>query len=298
MIVTVTLNPALDLTYRVDQLRAGGTNRVADAAERAGGKGVNVARVLAARGCPVLVTGLAGGPGADALRADLDRAGLPHRLTAIQGPLRRTVAVVTAGGEVTGLWEPGPAVTTAEWLRFAEQDFPAALAGATVVVLSGSLPPGVPADAYAVLLRAAGRLGVRGVLDADGEALRAGLAGRPALVKPNAEEAARATGSDAAADPGELAERLRVLGAETAVVTAGPEGMYGSADGLRWHTPAPRRLRGNPTGAGDAAAAALALAPWPRAGPGPRPPPTPPRCRRPPSPHRSRATTTRPSTTN
>ena len=270
MIVTVTLNPALDVTYRVDRLRAGGTNRVSAVAERAGGKGVNVARVLAARGRPALVTGLAGGPGADALRADLDRAGLPHRLTPVQGSVRRTVAVVDGGGEVTGLWEPGPVVGAAEWLRFAEADFPAALAGAAVVVLSGSLPPGVPVDAYAVLLRRAAELGVPGVLDADGEALRAGLTGRPALVKPNAEEAARATGAASADDPQGSAERLRALGAEAAVVTAGPDGMFGSADGLRWHTPAPRRVRGNPTGAGDAATAALTLAlarglPWPEA---------------------------------
>ncbi len=269
MIVTVTLNPALDVTYRVDRLRAGGTNRVAAVAERAGGKGVNVARVLAARGAEVLVTGLAGGAGADGLRADLDRAGLPHRLTPVQGSVRRTVAVVDDDGEVTGLWEPGPVVGPAEWLRFAGADFPAALAGATVVVLSGSLPPGVPADAYAVLLRRAARLGVPGVLDADGEALRAGLTGRPALVKPNAEEAARATGA-AADDPAAAAERLRALGAEAAVVTCGADGMFGSADGLRWHTPAPRRVRGNPTGAGDAVTAALALAlaegrPWPEA---------------------------------
>ena len=268
MIVTVTLNPALDVTYRVDRLRTGGTNRVSAVAERAGGKGVNVARVLAGRRRSVLVTGLLGaGATGEALRADLDRAGLPHRLTAVQGATRRTVAVVADDGGVTGLWEPGPVVGAVEWQRFAEVDFPAALAGAAVVVLSGSLPPGVPVDAYAVLLRQAAAVGVPGVLDADGEALRAGLAGRPALVKPNAEEAARASGLPEAAGPRAAAERLRELGAEAAVETAGPDGMFGSADGLSWHTPAPRRVRGNPTGAGDAATAALALAladglPW------------------------------------
>lgn len=268
MIVTVTLNPALDVTYRVDRLRTGGTNRVSAVAERAGGKGVNVARVLAGRRRSVLVTGLLGaGATGEALRADLDRAGLPHRLTAVRGATRRTVAVVADDGGVTGLWEPGPVVGAVEWQRFAEVDFPAALAGAAVVVLSGSLPPGVPVDAYAVLLRQAAAVGVPGVLDADGEALRAGLAGRPALVKPNAEEAARASGLPEAAGPRAAAERLRELGAEAAVVTAGPDGMFGSADGLSWHTPAPRRVRGNPTGAGDAATAALALAladglPW------------------------------------
>jgi len=268
VIVTVTLNPALDVTYRLDRLRPGSTNRVHSVAERAGGKGVNVARVLAARGRAVRVVGPAGGASGELLRADLDRAGLPHLLTPIQGTTRRTVAVVAAeDDETTGLWEPGPEISAEEWRRFTERDFPAALAGATVAVLSGSLPPGLPVDAYAVLLSLAADQGVPTVLDADGEPLRTALAARPTLVKPNAEEAERATG---AADPHTAADRLRALGAGTAVVTAGTNGLFGSTDGLRWHTPVPRQVRGNPTGAGDAATAALALAladglPWPQA---------------------------------
>ena len=270
MIVTVTLNAALDVTYRLDRLRLGEANRIGSVRERAGGKGVNTARVLAALGQRTLVTGLVGGATGDQFRADLQHSGLPYLLTSIQGSSRRTVAVVSEDDAepVTGLWEPGPQVTAGEWSRFTERDFPAALTGAAVVVLSGSLPPGVPADAYATLLRRAAELGVPGVLDADGEALRAGLAGRPALVKPNAEEAQRATG---AADPAEAAARLCALGAAAAVVTAGPDGLSGhTAEGLNWHTPAPRRVLGNPTGAGDAATAALARAladrtPWPQA---------------------------------
>jgi tagatose 6-phosphate kinase len=269
-IVTVTLNAALDVTYRVDRLRTGATNRVSTVHERAGGKGVNTARVLAALGRPTLVTGLVGGATGSQFRNDLQVSGLPYLLTSIQQSSRRTVAIVSDGDRepVTGLWEPGPQVSAAEWSRFTRRDFPAALSGAAAVVLSGSLPPGVPVDAYAVLLRRAAELGVPGVLDADGEALRSGLDGRPALVKPNAEEAARATG---AAEPAEAAARLCALGAEAAVVTAGPEGLFGhTADGRSWHTPAPRRVPGNPTGAGDAATAALARAladhhPWPQA---------------------------------
>ena len=94
MIVTVTLNAALDVTYRLDRLRPGGTNRVASVTERAGGKGVNVARVLSARGRQVRVAGLAGGASGEMLRADLDRAALPHLLTPVGGSTRRTVAVI------------------------------------------------------------------------------------------------------------------------------------------------------------------------------------------------------------
>jgi tagatose 6-phosphate kinase len=265
VIVTVTLNAALDVTYRLDRLRPGATNRVGSVGERAGGKGVNVARVLAALGRPVLVTGLVGGASGALLREDLEHAGLPHLLTPIQRSTRRTVAVVTEDSDaVTGLWEPGPEVSAEEWSRFADTDFPAALAGAAVAVLSGSLPPGVPVDAYAVLLRRCAALGVPALLDADGEALRAGLTAGPAVVKPNDEEAARATG---ATDPAAAAVRLCALGAGAAVVTAGPDGLFGHTAEGSWHTPVPRRVRGNATGAGDAATAALAAAlvdrrPW------------------------------------
>ncbi|WP_255431292.1 1-phosphofructokinase family hexose kinase [Streptacidiphilus sp. PB12-B1b] len=267
----MTLNAALDVTYRLDRLRLGEANRIASVHERAGGKGVNTARVLARLGRRTLVTGLVGGATGRQFREDLDRSSLPYLLTPIQGGTRRTVAVVDGpaqGEAVTGLWEPGPQVSAEEWSRLVERDFPAALAGASTVVLSGSLPPGVPEDAYATLLRLAARAGVPAVLDADGAALRAGLAGQPALVKPNAEEAARATGAD---DPAEAAARLCALGAAAAVVTAGADGLFGhTAAGAAWHTPAPRRVHGNATGAGDAATAALAAAladarPWPEA---------------------------------
>jgi tagatose 6-phosphate kinase len=150
MILTVTLNPALDITYRVPSVHLGETHRVTTVRQRAGGKGVNVARVLAELGEEVLATGLAG------------------------SPVRRTV-VVTDGVEATGFWEPGPRVTSEEWAAF--QTHYAALVGrAAVVVLSGSVPPGVPVDAYADLIRAAQLLNVPSILDTSGPAPAAALA--------------------------------------------------------------------------------------------------------------------------
>lgn len=196
MILTVTLNAALDVTYLVeDGVHPGATHRVRSVAQRAGGKGVNTARVLTSLGEPVLALGLAGGaPGAE-LRADLDAAGLAHRFTAVAGASRRTVAVVDASGAVgvTGFWEPGPQVSAAEWRAFLT-DFRAALPTATAVLLAGSLPPGVPRDAYAVLVSLASTAGLPTLVDADAQALRAALPARPTLVKPNAEEALRALG--------------------------------------------------------------------------------------------------------
>jgi tagatose 6-phosphate kinase len=239
VIATVTLNAALDITYRLPAVEWHGVNRVAAVAARAGGKGINVARVLHALGERTVACCLLGGATGDAVRADLD---VPAVIVPIAGETRRTITVVD-DEDATGFWEPGPAVTREEWRAFLEA-FDALAADA--VVLSGSLPRGVPADAYAQLIRRA-RAPV--ILDADGDALRLGVAAGPAIVKPNRAELERYGGG---------AERLREAGAEAVVVTLGEAGLLAVTPGGRFEQAPPARVAGNPTGAGDAVAAALA----------------------------------------
>lgn len=261
MILTVTLNAALDITYRVDQLAVHASHRVRDVAVRAGGKGVNVARVLHALGHEVLATGFAGGPTGEAVRADLGAAGVAEALVMVDGETRRTVTVVDTDATVFN--EPGPLLAAGEWERFAEV-YTSLLSGARAVVLSGSLPPGAPADAYAALAVRAGEAGVPVVLDADGDALRLGLAGQPTVVKPNAVEL-----SGIALRGGlEGARQLRALGAAAVVVSRGREGLLAVSDDGVWQVAPPATVTGNPTGAGDAVVAALAAGlatgtPWP-----------------------------------
>ncbi|MGK4578972.1 1-phosphofructokinase family hexose kinase [Kitasatospora sp. HPMI-4] len=265
MILTVTLNAALDITYRLDRLHRHGGNRVGAVAERAGGKGVNVSRVLHALGQRTAVTGLAGGLTGAALRRDLAAAGLLDHLLPIDGESRRTVAVVEEqAGDTTILLEPGPVVRPGEWARFLDH-LGGLLPGAAAVVFSGSLPRGVPGDAYARLVRLAHAHGVPAVLDADGEALRAALPARPAVIKPNVDELAAATGL---ADPVAAARSLQAAGAGAVIASLGPEGLIALTSHGGWRARPPERLAGNPTGAGDAAVAALTLglvtgASWP-----------------------------------
>jgi tagatose 6-phosphate kinase len=188
VILTVTLNPALDLTYRVDALVPHGTHRVAAVAERPGGKGLNVAAVLHSLGEPVLATGLLGGSTGGRVTALLAGEGVPASFVPIAQETRRTVAVADHD-DATGFWEPGPRVTAGEWAAFVAH-FRSLLGGVAVVALSGSLPPGVPIDGYATLIRLASDAGVRTVLDTSGEALRHGLTAAPDLAKPNAAELA------------------------------------------------------------------------------------------------------------
>ncbi|MYS50976.1 hexose kinase, partial [Streptomyces sp. SID6013] len=191
MILTVTLNTALDITYRVPGLRPHASHRVTEVTERPGGKGLNVARVLAALGHEVTVTGFAGGTTGGVVRAGLTGVpGVTDALVQVAGATRRTVAVVDERtGDTTQLNEPGPAVAPAEWNAF-QAAYEDLLTGAAAVALCGSLPPGVPVGAYAGLVRAARAAGVPVLLDTSGEPLRRGLAARPDLIKPNADELA------------------------------------------------------------------------------------------------------------
>jgi tagatose 6-phosphate kinase len=267
VILTVTLNPALDLTYAVDALVPHTTHRVRTVAERAGGKGLNVARVLHAAGEPVLATGLLGGPTGAAVQALADAAGLPSAFVPIAANTRRTVSVVD-GADATGLWEPGPTITAAEWAAFAAR-FTALLAGARVVTLSGSLPAGLPPDAYAVLIRLAREHGVPVILDSSGAPLRHGLAAGPDLIKPNADELAALLDRDAAEIVDVAAVRgLLAGGCGAVVVSRGHRGLLALTGTEGWQAVPPAAVTGNPTGAGDACVAALARGlrdrtPWP-----------------------------------
>ncbi|MGW5577186.1 1-phosphofructokinase family hexose kinase [Micromonospora chokoriensis] len=267
MIVTVTLNPALDLTYTVDALIPHGTHRVSTVAERPGGKGLNVATVLRTLGEPVLATGLLGGATGGRVEGLLT---VPAAFVPIGGETRRTVTVAD-GVDATGFSEPGPRVTAQEWAAFTAH-FAEFMDEADVVALSGSLPPGVPADGYATLIRLAADRGVRSVLDTSGEALRLGLTAGPELVKPNATELAGLLSDDrprARDDEIADADRARSHGAREVVVSRGPRGLLALTRQGSWRGVPSEHLLGNPTGAGDACVAALSRGlrrrtPWPR----------------------------------
>jgi tagatose 6-phosphate kinase len=264
VILTVTLNAALDVTYHVPALRPAGTHRVSRVDERAGGKGVNVARVLHTLGEPVIATGLVGGGTGASIRTLL--GDLRHSFVDIGLPSRRTT-VIADGASATGFWEPGPEVSEAEWAAFVAH-YTALLRISRVAVLSGSLPPGVPVDAYATLIGLARSAGVPSILDTSGEPLRLGLVAGPDVVKPNAHELAMATGMAVGALP--EAEELAITEARAAadamragsgvavVASLGAHGLLASTVDGRWHALPAQRLRGNPTGSGDAAVAALA----------------------------------------
>ena len=261
MILTVTLNAALDVTYHVPTLVPGGAHRVEPTGARAGGKGINVARVLHALGHDPLVTGFAGGDTGREIRADLAAADIREALVEPSAPARRTVTVVsTSDGSATAFNEPGPRLSIEDWAWFVGR-FHELAGRADVVVLSGSLPPGLPDHAYAQLV---GATTTPTILDTSGGPLLEGVAARPRVIKPNADELA-VTGL---ADPLAAARELRSRGAGAVVASRGADGLVAVTGDGTWRAVGPEPLRGNPTGAGDACVAALAAGlaagtPWP-----------------------------------
>ncbi|MFF1721781.1 1-phosphofructokinase family hexose kinase [Streptomyces sviceus] len=266
MILTVTLNTALDITYRVPSLRPHTSHRVTEVVERPGGKGLNVARVLAALGHEVTVTGFTGGATGRIVQDQLTAVpGLVDALVPVTGPTRRTVAVVDErSGDTTQLNEPGPTVTPEEWSAF-QETYEDLVPSVSAVALCGSLPPGVPVGAYAGLIRTAKAAGAPVLLDTSGEALRRGVAARPDILKPNADELSELTGSH---EPLRATQDARRRGALAVVASLGKEGLLAVTPEGRWRAAPPAAVHGNPTGAGDAVTAALLSGlvgqlPWP-----------------------------------
>jgi len=171
---------------------------------------------------------------------------------------------VDGRGGTASFHEAGPGVTAAEFAAFRAR-YAQALAGSAAVVLSGSLPPGLPDGTYATLIEAATAACVPAVLDAHGEALRRGAAAAPAIVKPNLAELEALAGRRLSAAGGAdrravaaAASGLRAAGAGAVVASLGAEGLLAATADGRWQARTPTPVAGNATGAGDAVAAALA----------------------------------------
>lgn len=252
MILCIAPSPAWDVTYGVGRFREHATNRAQTVSARAGGKAVNVARVLHALGEDVTVVAPVGGPTGDLFANDLAACGIPVVPVDTTVDLRRTITIVSEEtGDATLVNEGSRLTDWPAFLACAEQR----MAHASLVVAAGSLPSGAPVDAYGQLARAAAGHGVPILVDTSGPALAAALGHSPSLVKPNLAELLDVTD---VIDPLEAASRLSTEKEVAVLVTLGAEGMVLAVAGETWRGSLDDVLRGNPTGAGDAALAAFA----------------------------------------
>jgi 1-phosphofructokinase/tagatose 6-phosphate kinase len=222
VILTVTLNAAIDRTVAVPNFRLGQRHRAVEARTVAGGKGVNVARALKLLGRPVIATGLTGGATGSRILERLTEEAILHDFTRIDGESRTNLAVIDpTSGEQTEINERGPEVRPEEVDGFIEKLLYLAQ-GTTICVLAGSIPPGADPALYGRLVAELRELGVVCVLDTDGEPMRAGLRAEPAVVAPNVGEAEEAVGHEFN-DPDDFAMGLGGLlemGAGEAIITS------------------------------------------------------------------------------
>jgi 1-phosphofructokinase family hexose kinase len=221
MILTVTLNAAIDRTVAVPNFRLGHRHRAVEARTVAGGKGVNVARALKLLGRPVIAAGLAGGATGSRIVDRLVEESILNAFTRIAEESRTNLVVVDpTTGEQTEINERGPEVGPDEVSRFTEK-LRYLAKGAAFCVIAGSIPPGVEPDAYERLIADLKALEVPVLLDTDGEPMRAGLRAGPAVVAPNVAEAEEAVGHEFT-DPEDLSLGLTGLlemGATEAIIT-------------------------------------------------------------------------------
>jgi 1-phosphofructokinase family hexose kinase len=221
VILTVTLNAAIDRTVAVPSFRLGHRHRAVEARSVAGGKGVNIARALKLLGRPVIATGLAGGATGTRVLELLAEESILSDFTRIEGESRTNLSVVDpTTGEQTEINERGPEVAPDEVDHFVKKLLYLAQ-GATICVLAGSVPPNVDPEIYARLIAELRGLGVICVLDTYGDPMRAGLRAEPAVVAPNVLEAEQAVGHEFN-DADDLAAGLKGLiemGAGEAIIT-------------------------------------------------------------------------------
>ncbi|MUT69680.1 1-phosphofructokinase [Stutzerimonas frequens] len=265
-ILTVTLNPALDLTVQLPALRLGEVNRSDNLQVHAAGKGLNVAQVLADLGHQLTVTGFLGEANAQPFEQLFAARGFADEFVRAAGETRSNIKLAEAGGRITDINGPGLEVGAAqrdELLARLERLVPRH----ELVVVAGSLPRGVDSHWFVEMLNTLKALGARVALDTSGAALREGLAAKHWLIKPNEEELAEARGLDPA-DARALADEARRLNAriEHVVMSQGAAGVSWFSPAAAWHAQPPKVRVVSTVGAGDSLLAGMLhglLAGWP-----------------------------------
>ena len=261
IITTVTLNPALDEAVRLDRFMLGATNRTALEALDPGGKGVNASRVMLRMGRETIALGFVGGVTGDLLREKLDAERLLHAFDEVEELTRLNVMIYEReGGRRTRLYLPGPHVCSDRVAALKTRLAQAPSGG--YVVFGGSVPPGLPTDIYGDLVRWLATRGVHCIVDTSGSALAQVLEAKPALIKPNVEEAAEVLGRPLQNDDEILggALELQRRGAQRVVISQGADGAIGVGPDGWWKARPPKIESLSTVGSGDSMVAGLAIA--------------------------------------
>ena len=257
-ILTLTMNPALDLTVQLGPLQIGQVNRSDAMLSHAAGKGINVAQVLADLGHDLTVAGFLGVDNQQPFETLFAKRGFVDEFVRVPGETRSNIKLAESSGRITDLNGPGPEVSAQAQQALAARVEQIA-AGFDAVVVAGSLPRGVSAQWLKTLLLRLNAMGLKVALDTSGEALRAGLEASPWMIKPNTEELADALDAPiiSIAAQAEAAADLRQRGIEHVVISQGSEGVHWFSADVALQALPPKVTVASTVGAGDSLLAGM-----------------------------------------
>lgn len=262
MILTVTLNAAIDKRYEVENLRVGQVNRVKKTAYTAGGKGLNVARIISQAGEKAVATGFAGGYTGMLIQALAKKEGITADFVSIPEESRTCINIFdTAAGSQTEFLEEGPVISQ-ESVAGMKEKYEALLTEAEVVTISGSVPRGIDADLYRYMMEKAAEKEVPVLLDTSGSLLKESVQAKPLLIKPNQDEIFQLTGRkmEREEDLLEAGTQLVNQGIRYVVISLGGDGALLFSENGIWKSVIPKVETVNTVGCGDAMLAGLAMA--------------------------------------
>lgn len=264
MILTVTLNPSIDVSYPLEHLAIDTINRTTDVRKTAGGKGLNVSRVIHQLNHDITATGFIGGYFGQWLQHQLDIEGIKHDFMTIDAETRSSIAILHDSGNQTEILEAGPMLSQDDANRFLTH-FDTLLAYADLVTISGSMPQGLPPTYYTSMIAHAEKQSVQVLLDTSGATLKNALGAplKPLLIKPNDEELSdllkrQINKKDYAALKQNLQEPI-FNGVSWIVVSLGADGAFVKHNSKFYHAGIPKVNVVNPVGSGDATLAGLAM---------------------------------------
>lgn len=254
MILTITLNPSVDIQYLLDELIIDDVNRIQDPIKTAGGKGLNVARVLRELGEDVSATGFLGGALGEFISEEIKKIGINDEFYPINDETRNCVAILH-GDNQTEINEGGPKISKEEEEGFLTK-IDELLDNVKVVAMSGSLPKGVDTDIYEEIVKLAKDKNVLTIVDTSGEALRKTVEGeiKPDFIKPNLSELSALLGKEVTNDFEQLKETLNegnLKNIENIVVSLGADGAFAKLNGKFYKADIPKIEVVNPVGSGD-----------------------------------------------
>lgn len=259
MILTVTMNPSIDIAYQMKNFSLDQVNRAEETHKTPGGKGLNVTRVLYAIGEEVTATGLTGGKNGEFLQEQLNKAGIDSSFYKIKGDTRNCIAILHEGKQ-TEILEQGPIISKKEFQGFTHF-FQKKVKKYDAVVFSGSLPGGIPDTCYADLITIASKENIPVILDCSGSALKKALEARPTAIKPNIDELKDLLHQEIAKDPKVLKEVLSsdmFTGIPWIIISLGADGCFAKHDDHYYHVHIPKIEVVSPVGSGDSTVAGIA----------------------------------------